>query len=136
MRNKSDEQKGEGFLCGRCNKFYTSRYNLKAHERNIHGKDARPALCELCQKTFKNEDALRTHTYYKHTGPDALSGQTHTCNVCGKTYKLRHDLVSHEKNAHGEFARPFKCELCLKVCKNWHALQTHKSRNHKQDVQR
>lgn len=133
---RNEGRTGEGFLCALCNKFYTSRYNLKAHERNIHGKNARPATCEVCLKVFKNEDALRTHTYYKHTGPDALSGQPHTCSICNKSYKLRHDLISHTKNTHGEFARPYECELCFKVCKNWHAFQTHKSRNHKLEIQK
>lgn len=103
--NISDKSKE--LICNICNKTYLNRRNLMAHMGTHTGN--KPFQCNICEKRFTQGRAfachMRTHSdviekpykcnvCQKEFAKDAQlavhmkkhSGQSHTCNICGKSY--------------------------------------------------
>ncbi|MCL4170993.1 UNVERIFIED_CONTAM: hypothetical protein GTU68_029028 [Idotea baltica] len=66
----------------------------------VHG-DAKAFACELCDKTFKRRDQLRSHIYYRHS-----NNRVYSCPVCYKTshstYHFKMHMLTHSN------VRPFR----------------------------
>jgi len=55
-------------MCGVCYKEYSSQTNLNVHIKNVHEtQDLEALTCELCSKTFRNNNSRRVHMYKYHT---------------------------------------------------------------------
>lgn len=76
--------------------------------------------CNSCKKTFVNKKLAESHMNSEHNG---LS-----CEVCGKTFKIKYDLNRH-LNVHRGL-RPFLCPECDKsfVCRS--SLMRHRKLQH------
>ena len=62
------------WACKLCEKSYPFKTSLKRHIVNQH-EENEEAICEICDKRFKNPDALHTHNrkYHRNTDTDPLS---------------------------------------------------------------
>ncbi|KAK6994370.1 zinc finger protein 836 [Biomphalaria glabrata] len=81
-----NEKKLQCDICGKTMKSYQK--SLMQHHIRQH-KDVRPFVCELCQKAFTSDTALKKHSL-NHTRPYA-------CQVCGKSFSRRYLLIDHFK---------------------------------------
>ncbi|XP_066256888.1 protein bric-a-brac 2-like isoform X1 [Euwallacea similis] len=50
-----------GYQCEQCLKRFSRRDHLRTHEKNIHGSDAGPFKCLICEQLYKNTESLRKH---------------------------------------------------------------------------
>ena len=67
--------------------------------------------CQKCDYTTKTNKGFYNHWMLKHT-----EGNTHTCQHCGKTFKLRKYLVSHMAMHTSEYLTPpHNLLICCKL---------------------
>ncbi|KAH9510165.1 hypothetical protein Btru_043641 [Bulinus truncatus] len=81
-----DEKKLQCDICGKTMKSYQK--SLMQHHVRQH-KDVRPFACEVCQKAFTSDTALKKHSL-NHTKP-------YKCQVCGQGFSRRYLLTDHFK---------------------------------------
>uniref|UniRef100_A0A1Q3F2K4 Putative transcriptional repressor salm n=1 Tax=Culex tarsalis TaxID=7177 RepID=A0A1Q3F2K4_CULTA len=85
--------------CPRCTKTFSTGYNLKEHMR-IHTGTLK-FRCLLCNMGFHREKFLQKHLVSNH-GPDATTRKPIlNCKLCARGFLRAHDVVKHEKMAHG-----------------------------------
>lgn len=105
-------------LCPKCGKHYRDRASLKRHEAMVHLKVGHP--CHDCQKTFSSAQALRQHAR-QHTGEFIYQ-----CDLCPKKYANPSSLHNHKKT-HSE--NKLACNLCSKSFALKHHLARHLARH-------
>lgn len=71
--------------------------------------------CEICEKQFSRKDALERHikSFRDSNKPhrqNSPSGEI--CDICGKHFPLRHNLLRHKRNVHEKVK--FPCTKCPK----------------------
>ena len=69
--------------------------------------------CEICDKEFKSNTALRNHFNIVHK-----LMKEHQCNICQSVFKLQSQLTSHMKTTHENKKYYHKCVLCEKSFSN------------------
>ena len=77
--------------CEKCDKTYMSGKSLRGHSMAQHTNIFQ---CEFCEKRFQNNSKLERHkaTHVKLT--------SHTCDVCGKPFSRRDNMIQHKKKKH------------------------------------
>ena len=137
--------------CEICGKLLKSKYSLKAHVKQVHGKKEADYPCDKCGKVFRSKASLIYHTKV-HTGDF-----TYRCDECGNGY-MRFDNMLDCKNAHaGIFKyhcphceyktnkdkqykrhltvhsseKPFTCPICQHHSSNTSNLSSHVRKCHK-----
>lgn len=118
--------------CVKCNQSFETRILRNKHEEVYHqSKNSAQRKCEYCKRTFNHGKSLATHKRLYHTGPNA--GIRHVCKVCGVSYGLKGDLKTHERNVHGDLAKPHQCQICFKVFRNKRYCHSHLRVVHKKN---
>uniref|UniRef100_H3DKW9 E4F transcription factor 1 n=1 Tax=Tetraodon nigroviridis TaxID=99883 RepID=H3DKW9_TETNG len=74
-------------------------------------------ICQLCQKTFKTINILRTHLK-THSDQKNFS-----CDLCGISFHTKGSLVRHNRRHTDE--RPYRCTLCGQSFRESGALTRH-----------
>uniref|UniRef100_A0A2M4CJ42 Putative c2h2-type zn-finger protein n=1 Tax=Anopheles darlingi TaxID=43151 RepID=A0A2M4CJ42_ANODA len=111
--------------CTICDKEI-ERNRMEGHI-NKH-KGIRPYQCgtDGCTAAFHCKHARRLHIRCRH------GNDTFPCDICGKVYKARRDLLGHKRETHGE--PKFECDIChkkfttrsrLKQHRNYHVGERH-----------
>ncbi len=94
--------------CNICGKIVS---DLKQHVEQVHSVSPVPLVCKVCNKTFTNKIAFRSHERYAH------EKTKFPCKLCGKEYTLGCNLRRHIRNIHSEIKKPkvrFDCTHCGK----------------------
>jgi len=97
------------FMCSVCGKTFRDPRNLAQHL--VTHKSDRPFCCSICGLTFK-----RAHHLHDHEGThreDLVRPFVCTAPNCGKAFKLRKHLISHELVHSG--TKDHQCDFCGKV---------------------
>ncbi|XP_059203233.1 transcription factor E4F1 isoform X1 [Centropristis striata] len=74
-------------------------------------------ICELCDKTFKTTNILRTHL---KTHSDL---KNFSCDLCGTSFRTKGSLIRHNRRHTDE--RPYRCTLCGQSFRESGALTRH-----------
>ena len=113
-----------GFGCTYCGKVFNVKSNLHRHEK-LH-EDNLSVECNICLKTFKNQNVLYQHVRRVHGS--SKNSSEFGCTHCGKVFNVKANLHRHEK-LHEESSMP-KCAICCKTLKNQTVLYQHVRRVH------
>ena len=124
---------GKRFKCNACDKSFFSKANMTRHQDQVHGKNEK-VPCNLCKKTFPNNEYLLTHL--------EKCGK-HVCNICNETFLRAWNLNSHISKVH-EVSNKKKriCEICSVAFKLPSELKHHidfvheKKRSHRKTQMR
>ncbi|KAL1381394.1 hypothetical protein pipiens_013496 [Culex pipiens pipiens] len=85
-----------------------------------HGTIATFQCTQNCDKLFFSEPR-RAH----HERICAENARNLACRTCGKRFKTRYQLRTHEWCQHSENARIFPCKVCGKMFKQQYAVNSH-----------
>ncbi|XP_017547112.1 zinc finger protein 142 isoform X1 [Pygocentrus nattereri] len=102
MRIHQDERK---YLCPECGYKCKWVNQLKYHMTKHSG--AKSYACEECEYRTNRADALRVHCETRHRDVRSF-----ICEKCGKAFKTRFLLKTHQKKHSDE--RPYVCSICQK----------------------
>lgn len=91
------------YKCPICNKEMASKYHLKTHLLQLHGKYQ---ICQICKENLPSREKLKEH-YEKNHEP-------YRCEFCSKTFVLPRYLKMHEKLHKGSTTRQYNCTFCSK----------------------
>jgi len=65
--NILDDPNGLGFTCGLCGKcFGLNKHHCRRHIKNFHNLAVTVLRCDVCMKTYKNNDSLKNHLRITH----------------------------------------------------------------------
>ncbi|CAB1346726.1 unnamed protein product [Coregonus sp. 'balchen'] len=103
MRIHQEEKK---YLCPECGYKCKWMSQLKYHMTKHTGD--KPYACDECEYRTNRGDALRVHRETQH-----CDARTFICEKCGKGFKTRFLLKTHQRK-HSE-ERPYVCGLCRRA---------------------
>ena len=94
--------------CTVCGKTSKTRQVIATHI--VTHMDGVPEKCEICERTYRNKNSLRSHITQTHTNSDKYkelqeklkesSRGNYNCSFCGKPYKNKNSLSSHVSQSH------------------------------------
>uniref|UniRef100_A0A6P7FGR3 Telomere zinc finger-associated protein-like n=1 Tax=Diabrotica virgifera virgifera TaxID=50390 RepID=A0A6P7FGR3_DIAVI len=126
------------YECPNCNKRYRTKGNLNQH-MNFRCLNKRQFRCKLCIHACSSKGNLRRHIVHKHKLPISsaevinyldeslsfpTSGGWHSCDICGKAYKIKRSLWRHKKYECGNIPA-FECTFCEYRAKQKSHLDQH-----------
>ncbi|XP_055910435.1 zinc finger protein 546-like [Eupeodes corollae] len=94
------------FLCAYCPKKFLTLKTLNDHEDYQHGEQKTAHQCDLCGKKFDTNFKLQLHKKSAHENE-----RPYMCKECPKAFKLKSQLLQHEKN---HYERKINCPYCDK----------------------
>ncbi|XP_063541874.1 zinc finger protein 92-like [Cydia strobilella] len=97
------------YQCSECAKCFISKSNLNKH-MHVH-KAEHDFKCETCGRGFNTKRTLDLHFKVDHTGI-----KDHLCNICGKAFGYRKQMMKHQLKVHKrEKMRTGRMPLYLQV---------------------
>ena len=107
---KYHEDDSQIFSCKKCDKKFRRKETLHKHEENFHltfninfpaasqklreGEDK--WTCKMCKRSFQTTFDLNDHLIQNDCSKSV--NVEHTCELCKKTYKYKHNLVEKNTN--------------------------------------
>ena len=85
--------------CEFCGKMYPSVRELKIHAKQHQNLNL---PCETCGKVFNTKNHLHNHwvNVHKPKDPAYKRIQYSTCDLCGKKYRRKMDVIKHKRDEH------------------------------------
>ena len=121
----------QGFfgICDTCGKEFNNKVYFEEHKKRHAIPDipgAFPCPVENCGKVFGKKNSLRKHAMNVH---GQKKPRNLICQFCPKKFKIRSDLVNHEKLMHLN-VKDFKCDECDFATITKNKLDVHKRSVH------
>lgn len=126
--NEHDDSTSYEFKCHICSQQFEKMFELSYHTRVEH-KCAPRVACE-CGKFLSTWESLMIHRR-KHSDQVNMF----TCDTCQKGFTTQIGLNIHNKLAHMKSPRPFPCDVCGKIFKDFQNHQVHQ-RTHLPDEEK
>ena len=98
-----------------CGRSYFSKQALEKHIDALHTKTGHK-VCDICAKTFKTGRTLQSHMKKDHGIENRFQ-----CKNCFTYFLSEHRFRTHDSTK----CKPFKCEMCGKICKSQAQLDIH-----------
>ncbi|XP_076101242.1 uncharacterized protein LOC143071046 [Mytilus galloprovincialis] len=116
-RREKNRGVGKDFKCDSCRKTFSSKGNLKTHEK-IH-EDEKPFKCDFngCGKAFRSNESLRRHRL-SHMGIKPFE-----CSICKNKFASNVSLQEHISRHTDE--KPHQCHICEKNFRQVSCLRRH-----------
>lgn len=116
------------YRCDHCDYKNANRKNFKNHMLIHTSLESRPKYhCSHCPEIFYRLLTRKLHERKVHTN----ASREHHCH-CGRVYKSKAGLASHQKNLHGH--EEFPCEHCSEVFSSKERRRIHFNKKHKTKV--
>ncbi|ELU04073.1 hypothetical protein CAPTEDRAFT_225601 [Capitella teleta] len=106
-----------------CEEKFSTIRSLRKHLGDVHSVSM--FSCDICSISFKSPEGMKIHNSKFHTKGEASL----TCHICGKSFKLKHELARHIKYTHNA-GFDYKCNLCERGFKTRGTLKRHISTYH------
>ncbi|XP_073842818.1 uncharacterized protein [Musca autumnalis] len=134
IRKKHPTSMVTDYICDICDQTFTTQMGLTKHSFRIH-KTAHSTLtrikhkCELCEKSYTEAKALRTHVRNKH--PFSIDTE-YVCKICNQRFTTSSGLDRHSYRMHPENQTNtiYKCEMCDNAYTNDKNLRAHIRKKH------
>lgn len=144
----SGKKKGTIYSCDICNKEFSYKSHVKAHQQSAHPANTHPYTCPDCGKGFRLARQLDVHLR-THTGERPFICQfcgksfiaksylddhervhrrepSYRCVDCGRCFVQKINLRRHRARSHGaEGDGCVECTVCSKLCYDKYALKAH-----------
>lgn len=148
-----------------CGKSFSFQSNVKRHVRRFHDPELLPIPCSLCTFRFKSKQKLSNHITKVHERDPTFTKsradseenqnelkqeancrvdfQTFECDLCGRRYTQKIDIVQHMKTYHLDgiqtkakenYAGVFSCDICFKEFSFTQNVYRHKMRFHSEEL--
>lgn len=150
------DKKQDTHVCHVCAKTFATRTGLNEHMATIHQpREKDQVQCNKCGKWLMNTRCLKSHmtlhshlTYNcskcsystkkqlllkRHLLSQHSNEKPHTCQTCGKTYKLKRALTIHV--ASHNTTKSFNCTFCDRVFASSTNFYTHRKNMHPFELQ-
>jgi len=106
LRHEATHQKipeEEKHHCEFCDKKFTSKYNVKAHLKNMHDTTGKyhKHTCSTCDKRFVYKANLDVH---KRVHTQDRYHHNYQCDLCSKAFKCEAGIRLHRQKIHKIFA--------------------------------
>lgn len=106
--------------CPICQKYFPDYHRMVAHVRNVHKK---PFKCDMCRRQFFSQEVLDKHRL-------SHGGSFFECNVCHLKYKREETMIAHYVRLHSDIKPEFTCDHCGKTYKLKQDLMLHINQVH------
>lgn len=102
--------------CFKCHVYFWDRKKMKRHLNRVpHAyRPAERLLCQICSKTFSNDQSLANHLKYIHTDKD----RQFECYLCRKALKTSLSLAAHLRLLHVSFKKGKMWNILQFQCRN------------------
>lgn len=129
------------FKCENCKSSFATAKGLNDHNRNVHRKISGNFQCDMCGRTFKSRQCLRSHVQRHFKIPCLVcqhlmsrerlkdhmeenhSFKVSQCDICGKSFRSFKKLQQHTLSVHK--VQKVQCDFCGKFCRNKTLLRQH-----------
>ena len=109
---KMVHEKLRPWTCEECNKSFSDRRDLIAHEDSIH-KGLKPFDCPYCDYKCARKKNMYVHIKNIHGDKGSHHGKpSYECGQCGHVAKHRRLLEQHIRSVHEITVKEFQCGLC------------------------
>ena len=71
-------------------KQYFEKIRFEVHDQSHNTTKVKEIMCDSCEKTFANEEGLRSHTNCVHKEEDTM----YYCTKCTKSFKNRRTMLN------------------------------------------
>ncbi|XP_023945553.1 zinc finger protein 62 homolog [Bicyclus anynana] len=118
------------YICDYCSRVFTRKYNLQTHIENCHLDMS--CYCNICDQGLGSPTGLMLHLSRGHNS----TGQPFPeCDVCGRVFSRRQNIISHMKTVHLLTNSAIPCEICSKILTTERNMKRHMSLMHNPDIQ-
>jgi uncharacterized protein YbaR (Trm112 family) len=103
-RHMKSHKPQDTLKCGKCEKIFKRKDNLKEHEKKCNEIKGRVEklrgvfTCRQCLKTFDIESYLKQHIKKAHEAKEGM----YFCKFCKKAYTTYNNLMRHMKKYHNQ----------------------------------
>ena len=131
---KSPKSPKKEFLCNKCNKGFTRRYNLTIHQKSAHEKCSNKTIFvednDLVENEHKFENKIDENVLKEGNEPrNKANSSSKMCDICFKTFSKRSNMTNHRDTVHFKL-KIHHCDFCDKSFTQKAHLAKHKSHLH------
>ena len=115
---------GIKYQCDLCDKSYLQEFALKKHVKHYH-EGEKEFVCQMCGKAFTSPNYLRHHIAAVHEG-----SRKYKCKFCSKSYAHQEGMNNHIRTVHEGVK--YQCEFCEKTFTQSNNLKLHIAKQHEE----
>ncbi len=123
-QHKKEKHSGKkvSMSCQKCDKTYTSMWNLRTHIRLQHSIHEKYSWkCLICGVQFTRRHGLTDHMQRKHSDKRPIF----KCTICSVVYQSEGGLRRHNKIKHTMKDKSYQCQTCFASLFTGTALNRH-----------